>query len=72
MSTSTCHRAERRQAATALLDVHGPFSLARVLAESATSAVAVAHGTDVELHIDFQLAPIHPSLIQTYEVTVVT
>jgi serine-type D-Ala-D-Ala carboxypeptidase/endopeptidase len=63
--------AERRQAVTALLDDHGPFSLARVLAESATSAVAVAHGTDVELHIDFQLAPIDPSLIQTYGVTVV-
>ena len=63
--------AERQRAATQLLDDHGPFKLARVFAESATSAVAIAHGTDVELHIDFQLAPIRPSLIQTYDVTVV-
>ncbi|MET0661957.1 MAG: serine hydrolase domain-containing protein [Ilumatobacteraceae bacterium] len=63
--------AERRRVAAGLLDHHGPFRLARVFAESATSAVAIAHGTGVELHIDFQLAPITASLIQTYDITVV-
>ena len=64
--------AERQRSAATLLDAHGPFRLARVFAESATSAVAIAHGTGVELHIDFQLTPTTPSLIQTYDVTVVT
>ena len=63
--------AERGRAVAELRDQHGPFTLARVFAESATSAVAIAHGTSVELHIDFQLAPFAPSLIQTYDVTVV-
>jgi CubicO group peptidase (beta-lactamase class C family) len=63
--------AERRRVAAELLTDHGPFRLARVFAESATSGVAIAHGTDVELHIDFQLAPIAPSLIQSYDITVV-
>lgn len=64
--------AERQRTAAELLDAHGPFSLARVFAESATSAIAIAHGTGVELHLDFQLTPTTPSLIQTYDVTVVT
>jgi len=63
--------AERRRIAAELLDHHGPFRLARVFAESTTSAIAIAHGTNVELHIDFQLAPITPSLIQNYDVTVI-
>ena len=64
--------AERRRSAGRLLADHGPFTLARVIAESTTSAIAIAHGTDVEVHIGFQLAPISPSLIQSYDVTVVT
>ena len=63
--------ADRGRAVAELRDQHGPFTLARVFAESATSAVAIAHGTSVELHIDFQLAPFAPSLIQIYDVTVV-
>lgn len=63
---------ERLRSATKLRDAHGPFRLARVFAESATSAIAIAHGAGVELHIDFQLTPTTPSLIQTYDVTVVT
>jgi CubicO group peptidase (beta-lactamase class C family) len=64
--------AERRRSAGRLLADHGPFTLARVIAESTTSAIAIAHGADVELHIGFQLAPISPSLIQSYDVTVIT
>ena len=52
--------AERRRSAGRLLADHGPFTLARVIAESTTSAIAIAHGADVELHIGFQLAPIGP------------
>ena len=57
----------RRRAAEELVAEHGPFTLARVVAESATSAVAVAHGPHCELHIDFQLTPTVPSLVQTYD-----
>ncbi len=63
--------AERLRTAAELVEQHGPFTLARVFAESATSAVAIAHGTTIELHIDFQLTPTTPPLIQTYDTTVV-
>ncbi len=57
----------RRRAAEELAAEHGPFTLARVIAESATSAIAVVHGAHCELHIDFQLTPTVPSLVQTYD-----
>ena len=63
--------AERRRATEEVLDRHGPFTLARVFAESATSAIAIMHGTAVELHVDFQLTPTAPPLIQTYDITVI-
>jgi len=61
-----------RRAAQELHDEHGPFTLARVIVESATSATAVAHGPHCELHIDFQLTPTVPSLVQTYETKLAT
>ncbi len=63
--------AARRDAAAELVADHGPLTMARVVAESATSAVAVVHGNGVELRVDFQLTPTNPPLIQSYEVTVV-
>ena len=62
---------DRRDAADRLRDDHGPFTLARVVPESATSAVAVLHGRCVEIHVDFRLWPRRPARIQQYDVTVV-
>lgn len=63
-------RAERVAAMAELVAEHGPVRLARVFAESATSAVAIVHGADAELHVDFQLTPTTPPLVQTYGTTV--
>ena len=62
---------ERRAAAAARLRAeHGPFTLARVEAHSATSGVAVAHGPRGELRIDVQLHPLLPPRVQHYRVEV--
>ena len=60
---------ERRDAAQQLVAEHGPLTLARVVAESATSAVVVLHGRATEVHVDFQLAP--AGRVQTYGIDVV-
>jgi CubicO group peptidase (beta-lactamase class C family) len=63
--------ARRRDAAARLGDAHGPFTLARVEVESATSATAIAHGNGVELRVEFDLHPLVPPRVQHYEATVV-
>jgi hypothetical protein len=60
---------DRRTAAQQLAAEHGPLTLARIVAESATSAVVVLHGPVAELHVDFQLAP--PGGVQSYGVEIV-
>jgi CubicO group peptidase (beta-lactamase class C family) len=60
----------RARAAEGLCDEHGPFTLARIEPESATGAVAVAHGPHAELRIDFQLSPLTPPRVQWYEAKV--
>jgi CubicO group peptidase (beta-lactamase class C family) len=58
---------ERRAAAAARLAAeHGPFTMARVEAQSGASAVAVAHGPRGELRIEFQLHPLLPPRVQFY------
>jgi CubicO group peptidase (beta-lactamase class C family) len=60
---------DRRSAAQQLAAEHGPLTLARIVAESATAAVVVLHGRTAELHVDFQLAP--TGAVQSYGVDVV-
>jgi CubicO group peptidase (beta-lactamase class C family) len=61
----------RRAEATELRTDHGPFVLARIIAESGAAATVIAHGQGVELHLDFQLAPIHPPRVQYYGTKIV-
>ncbi len=49
---------------------HGPFKLARIEADSATSATVVAHGDGVELSIFFEVSPLKPPRVQRYETTI--
>lgn len=60
----------RARTAAELRDEYGPFTLARIEPESATAAVAVAHGPHAELQIDFQLSPLTPPRVQWYEAKV--
>ncbi len=61
---------ERAAAARDLVAAHGPLTIARIVAQSATSAVVVAHARDTEVHIEFQLSVTRPARIQLYETTV--
>jgi CubicO group peptidase (beta-lactamase class C family) len=61
---------QRAEAARQLVEEHGSLTLARIVAESATSAIVVAHTRNAEVHIDFQLSAIQPARIQLYEATV--
>jgi CubicO group peptidase (beta-lactamase class C family) len=60
----------RAAAAARLVEEHGPLRLARVITDAATSATAVVHAREVELHVSFELTPFTPGRIQKYEVTV--
>ena len=61
---------ERADAARQLVEEHGSLTFARIVAESATSAIIVAHARHHEFHIDFQLSPTRPARIQLYEATI--
>jgi len=63
-------RPRRATAAARLAAEHGPFAMARVDAQSATSGVAVAHGPRGELRIEFLLHPLLPPRVQSYRAEV--
>jgi len=62
------HRAAR---ARTLTDNRGSFRFARIEADHAAAATAVAHGDGCELRIEFQLHPLVPARVQWYEATLI-
>jgi len=61
---------QRADAARQLVEEHGSLAFARIVAESATSAIVVAHTRHAEVHIDFQLSVTRPARIQLYEAVI--